>query len=214
MAAEIIYIHLYVYHYISVSVRPMEYKTTLLNEKAYSRLNRAKSALSARAGRRYSSSDLVNEVLSSSIDYLGIGDDLRRYINAVAGILGKKGYVLGVMLFGSVAKGSFDAYSDIDLLIVVDESVKKMAVLQDLMDARRSLGESEALLFREHLPTSISPLVMRTGEFGEFAPIYLDFLDYGITLYDYRDTLSGIMSSIRKVRHRREYTQYGEMVTW
>ena len=192
----------------------MDYKTLLVNVKAYSKISKAKEMLSKRLGQGLSFSDVINETLGKSAEFLDTDESLGVYVKTVAEMLGKIESVLGVMLFGSVAKGAYKQYSDIDVFIVIGGEEDKSAMLRHLYKIQKNLEDDGMSLFREALPSSISPLIRRREELDNFLPIYLDLLDYGIVLYDYKSTLANFLNKIRKIKHEREYTQYGEVVRW
>ena len=192
----------------------MDYRNLLVNSTAYGKIGKAKELLGKRLGAPQSVSDLVMETIGRNIDLLDIDSALRAYIKAFAGTLGKNAHVLGVLLYGSVAKGIYTACSDIDLLIIVDDSQDKFKMLDAISNITDRLDGSAMSLFHRQLPSSISPLVMRAGELGRFEPIHFDFLDYGVVLYDYADTLANFLMDVHKMKHKREFTQYGEVLTW
>ena len=192
----------------------MDYKTLLLNGKAYGKISRAKEVLSNRLKENLSFSDVINETLGKSVEFLDVEGDLKAYVRAFAEAMGKQEGILGVMLFGSVAKGIHKQYSDIDMFIVAGDKEEKIEILECVSKTEKKLESQGRLLFNKGLPSSISPLIRRKEELNSFQPIYLDLLDYGVVLYDYADTLRGFLDKSRQMKHKREYTQFGEVVRW
>ncbi|EQD45822.1 DNA polymerase beta domain protein region, partial [mine drainage metagenome] len=97
-----------------------KYRQMLMDEKAYAELNSAKEMLSSLSGRKMSYKDVVNEFVGRRMRFLRMRKELRDYINHFVSDAAADMHVQGIMLFGSVAKGSFSKYSDTDLLIIVD----------------------------------------------------------------------------------------------
>ncbi len=192
----------------------MPYKTILLNTDAYNRVSSAKRRLSEKLHQKLSFGDLFNEVFSKNIDLMEMDDAIRDYIKSFCGILEGKEYVLGILLFGSVAKGAdYNRYSDIDLLVVVSSRKYAGKVMDEVHDAKKKLRDKERTLISRQLPTFISPIVLESEDLKKFRPIYLDFLDYGIALFERDNVLTDFLNDMRKIKHSREFKPY-EVLRW
>ncbi|MDE1810543.1 MAG: nucleotidyltransferase domain-containing protein [Candidatus Micrarchaeota archaeon] len=192
----------------------MDYKSMLLNGTAYGVMARAKERLAEEFGKGTSFSDVIIETLGREMRFAGIDEELKSYIGEVAETVAKNTGVLGVLAYGSVVKGTSNAYSDIDMLVVIEDGSSKIDAILAVTEARKRQAAEEAELLKRRLPTSISPLVLHNRELDNFMPIHFDFLDYGIVLYDYRRTLEKFMERVRGMKHKREYTMLGEVIRW
>jgi predicted nucleotidyltransferase len=127
--------------------------------------------------------------------------------------LSSKNEVLGIVVFGSVAKQSANPNSDIDLFILVK---KKTPGIFEYIEA--TLRNSESTFFKslsDHSqPIYISPAIFGLRELDSFRPIFLDIVDYGMVLYERPPYLSNFLKKYESLPHRREYSESGEMVSW
>ena len=177
-------------------------------------VSNAKKRLSERLKRRLSFGDLFNEVFGRNIEFLDVDNDLLNYIKEFCRRMEEKEYVLGAMLFGSVAKGTYDKYSDIDILIVISDRKYAGKLMDQVHMVKRELEAELDSLLDKDLPTFISPVVMdEKALMGKLQPIYLDFLDYGIVLFEKREVLARFLKLMSGVKHWREFMPY-EVLRW
>ena len=191
----------------------MGYKTILLNTETYNKVRNAKNVLSARFKQKLSFGGLFEEIFGKNIEFLNIDEGLLDYIRSFCNRIQEEDYVLGILLFGSVAKGSYNKYSDIDLLIVISHEKYAAKVIDRIHVIKKELREAERGLIAKRLPMFVSPLVLDKDKLSVFKPIYLDFLDYGIVLFERHSTITEFLDSLRKIKHRRTFKPY-EMLTW
>jgi len=111
---------------------------------------------------------------------------LDKYINLISSLEG----VLQVYLFGSYANGVPHSESDIDLMVIVDDS----------LDAKRTaLKISNALIGKRDIPLDI--LVNRSADFRVFAEnptLQKQIKNEGVLLYDKR-----LLQKLDTVREKR-----------
>lgn len=173
------------------------YRQMLVDGKSHAYINDAKTLLGGREGRRLTAKDVISELVGRRVRYLRLGRDIRDYINAFVSnaVVDKK--VCGVLLFGSVAKNSFGRYSDIDVMVIVDSKdalgymTRIDMMVKDSENARKKLVSRGFYLH-------ISPLILSIGELDRFRPIYIDFLEEGIVLFERNETLTDFLNRIRK----------------
>jgi|GEM_PF-6148896 predicted nucleotidyltransferase len=192
----------------------MEYKTVLLNSEAYSKMRKAKEAMANKTKSKISFSDLVNETFGKDIELLGLDSGLLAYVKDACNSIKKRDYVKGIILFGSVARGTYNEHSDIDLFIVVDDKISPIEALESVAEIARRLGKTASSLRAKRLPSSLNPMVVQSRQLAEVKSIYLDILDYGIVIYDPDGEMKEFMDSLRLVKHKRQYTEYGEVLEW
>lgn len=190
----------------------MKYKTIMLNLNSYSRLASAKDTLSKRLGIGISFNDLILELVSSRLEFLDINDELKGYIGRFVDRIKGLDYVLGALLYGSAAKGAYNEYSDIDVLVLTKQTGK--GHLAELMSIAASMKEDAGKLMDKGLPSLISPILLSVEDLKTFRPFYLDVADYGVVLYEKEYVLSDFIYKIKKIRHKRELINNAEVLTW
>ncbi|MHB1439891.1 MAG: nucleotidyltransferase domain-containing protein [Cuniculiplasma sp.] len=172
-----------------------KYRQMLMDEKAYAELNSAKEMLSLLSGRKMSYKDVVNEFVGRRMRFLGMKKELRNYVNHFVSAAAADMHVQGVMLFGSVAKRTFSKCSDTDLLIVVDgRGISNFEKIEGIIKAQE---EHRKPLVDAGFNLRISPLMMSSDDLNSFRPIYIDFLEDGVILFERNCVLTDFLNSIR-----------------
>lgn len=192
--------------------KTIKYKSVMLDINGYSKLAEAKTMLSRKMGVSLSFNDLVLELVSRRFEFLNVDASLKNYITKFADRIKCLDYVFGAILFGSVARETFTENSDIDILILTERDMNNK--FSRLMDITRSLKEDERALMEKGLPSLITPIFLNIEDTKIFRPIYFDIVDYGIILFEKGNFLSDFMSTIRKVKHKRELINNVEVLTW
>jgi predicted nucleotidyltransferase len=190
----------------------MQYKTIMLDREGYARLAQAKRVLRRRSGLKLSFNDVIGELAGHRLEFSDMDEELRAYIMEFAGKAAKLEQVEGVLLFGSVAKGTYNEYSDIDVLIVAGDG--KVVVLKEILGLTAGLARRGRKLMERGMPSLISPVILNARDLREFRPFYFDFADYGMILYERNNILTDFIYSIRKMKHRRESVNNVEVITW
>ncbi|MCL4398958.1 nucleotidyltransferase domain-containing protein [Candidatus Parvarchaeota archaeon] len=190
----------------------MKYKSILLTEQAYKELLAVRESLSKKASKAVTFSETIEELAGRRSLLLSLNPDLVDYITKFVELLERREGVKGVVLFGSISKGTATKYSDIDLFIIVEGK------LGDYYDyahtAIMSLNERRQVLVEKGVFNYLSPTVVGIEDLNEFKPLYLDIADYGIVLYDPEGIVGGFMKKMKAIPHRREQTVYGEVLKW
>jgi predicted nucleotidyltransferase len=109
--------------------------------------------------------------------------------------------LVGVLVFGSVARGSWDRNSDIDLLVVVEGWNKPIwERTKELVNLRRKMRETLEFqrLVERNLPTSIQHYPLSKSEALEPHRIYVDACMEGIILYEKEGFLSKVLGEFRE----------------
>jgi len=110
--------------------------------------------------------------------------------------------LLGVVLFGSVARGDWRRDSDIDLMVVVDgwEGKPVWERLRELYEVRERLRGTEE--YRRALKAGYIPVIqhypLSRGEALKFRMAYLDVLLDGIVVYERGGFVSEVFRSLRE----------------
>lgn len=187
-------------------------KTIMIDLSLYSRLAQAKSILSSKAERKLTFSDLFREFLAYRIDLLDIDKRLKDYITLFSEQLSSLREVIGAILFGSVAKGTFNENSDIDVMILMGNLNNNP--IQRTMEIIKNVKEEGIALMNEGLPSLINPLFLTREEIATIRPIFFDIVDYGICLFERGDQISRFRFSVNKVKRKRENVNKIEVLTW
>ena len=187
------------------------FKQTLLTRDAYNSLRIAKDIKKKETGGKVSYSDIIVEIIGKQINYQRIKEDIREYLeDIVSNLVTDKG-ILGIVLFGSYANGSFNKYSDLDLFIAVDGDEADYAEKINLVIRGKSNllqgGKSSYYPY-------ISPLIVNTENLNIMRPIFFDVMDYGIVLFQRRSVIRKFFEDLRKYEHKRSNIEGTEILTW
>ncbi len=189
-----------------------EYKQTLLREESYNRLVSAKRLLSLLYGRRVTLSDVIDMVVGRGIGLLYLPKEMQDYVFGFARIASENKSVLGVLLFGSVAKGTYTKYSDIDVLVLVRGRAKEH--LQSVHGMVQSANPLADRLADTGIYSYITPIVLGSDETKKFSPLYASFVDEGITLLDRDGALGRFLSDAAKAGYTREELAGAMVIRW
>ncbi|MEQ9713913.1 MAG: nucleotidyltransferase domain-containing protein [Candidatus Asgardarchaeum sp.] len=125
---------------------------------------------------------------------------LERYCKILCEHFGEK--LIGVALFGSIARGDWNKDSDIDLLIIVDKWDKKLVWerIRELRKLKKILKETEE--FKNALSKGYFPIIqhypLSKEEAKRFHRVYIDICIDGIILYEKENFLTKTMEKIRQ----------------
>ena len=70
------------------------------------------------------------------------------------------------------------------------------------------------LLLKKGMLMNITPLIITRTSLKEFNPIYFDFADYGIPLFDRNMVLEKFLLDIKHMSHARKPDMSGEILEW
>ena len=105
-----------------------------------------------------------------------------------------------IVLYGSIARGTPSAFSDIDLLVIVDDIGNSIGERLDFIYSVIKESEVDIDVLRNHnVFTNISILPLTKKEAMTFIPIYLDITQDGIILFDKDDFFSRLMTKLTAV---------------
>jgi len=124
---------------------------------------------------------------------------LSRYLTILMEHYG--GRLLGVMVFGSVARGDWSRDSDIDLLVVVKgwDSIPVWRRIRELVSLSRILQSTPE--YKASIRAGFTPVIQHyplgPAEAAESRRIYIDACMDGIIIYEKEQFLSRILSKFR-----------------
>ena len=129
---------------------------------------------------------------------------LRDYCDILKGRYGER--LVGVVLYGSVARGDWKKESDIDVLVVVEgwESKDDVARLRELapLGSKLASGQSFARAAAGGFVPATHELPLAPAELRRFRTIYLDIALDGIVLLDAGGRIREFIESVRKGAER------------
>jgi len=102
-----------------------------------------------------------------------------------------RGNLISVVVFGSVARGTFKEHSDVDLLVVSRNFPKKLVDRIDLF-----VDKTFEISMKYGINISIIPL--KIDEAQNTQPIYLDMTYEGIILYDKNNFIEKKLNDLRE----------------
>ncbi|MEM3574882.1 MAG: nucleotidyltransferase domain-containing protein [Candidatus Bathyarchaeia archaeon] len=133
---------------------------------------------------------------------------VKEYASMLKDSLGNR--LRSVCLFGSVARGDFEAGSDVDLLIVVEGLPEDVGNRHSMFrDLRARIASSKAARGIRELGYSAaaSEIYLTPEEVEKHPPIMLDIVEDGIIIYDrdgfLRKVLEDIRAKLRELGARR-----------
>ena len=100
-----------------------------------------------------------------------------------------KDRLYAIVVFGSLAKGEFSAYSDIDLLIILSESS---------LSFRKRIEEFYQGISMEFEGHFLSPIILTVRELNNFNPLYLALQEGYISFYDKEGIIAKIMVKVKE----------------
>ncbi len=189
-----------------------KFKQTLLTDKAYLQLKEAKEIFERNTGRRSSFTEVITQMVGKQLVMLKMDQDIKSYIMAFVDKIVENPHTLGIILFGSVAKGNFTKFSDIDIAVITDS--KYLDYLEYLNKSRRALEQYQENLIKRGLSLYISPLIIHIEDVKKINPIYFEIADYGIVLFQRGNAVSEFLNYIANIRHKRVNTGFGEIIVW
>ena len=120
----------------------------------------------------------------------------RRYALAAKEALGDR--LVGVALFGSVARGEAGPASDIDLFVVIEEAPLGMLARRRLLDpARETLTPELERLWEQAIYADFVEVIRTRAEARRFHPLYLDMSREAVLLYDRDQFLESLLERVR-----------------
>ncbi|MGD9897386.1 MAG: HEPN domain-containing protein [Candidatus Methylacidiphilaceae bacterium] len=129
--------------------------------------------------------------LNASLRELGV-----RYGELARNRLGSA--LVSAVLFGSVARGEANPYSDIDLLLVIEDLPHgRFARMARLDPVAQELEGAREALWRRGVYTDFSVIVLTPDEARRTRPLYLDLVEDAILLWDRDGFFAGILERLR-----------------
>ena len=177
----------------------------------YTNLDAYRTYLQKEWKRRVTFSESIAELLRDPLFFVNIDDNIRYYLDAFVSNLCRSENILGIVLYGSIARKNFSQFSDIDTLIVSNSSF-----LSSLELVEQTINKLEPfrrdLLVNKGNFLNISPLILTPPDLEELHPIFFDIAEQGIILFERNRIITNFISRIRKIKHERNDEM--DMIRW
>lgn len=119
-----------------------------------------------------------------------------RYVKTLVNSL--KDNILGIVLFGSVARGTATANSDIDMLVLLKKKNKKIINKLIKINIESYYWKENQKLLKRKIYTKIFDIKKTEPELRENPLLLLDILDHGIVLYDPQNRMNQLLTDLAK----------------
>ena len=188
-------------------------KSFAVEDSTYAKLSKLKAEINRERGLHMKFGDLFEELIRRSLGLYLFESELRYALKSLTEGLSSYESVLGIILFGSVAKLNSNADSDIDIFVLVDKfSLSTFDYIEKtILSVEMEYFE---LLTKNKLPSQFSPFICSRDTIKAVSPIFFDIADYGIILYDKGTAASDFVRYYLSMHHRREFNEYGQILTW
>jgi len=188
-------------------------KTIAVENAVYAKLLRMKSTLNHMRGKPVTFSELIEENIRRPLAFLLIDSTLMMALRHLIEQISRSDSIHGIILFGSVAKGTHHAYSDIDLFIIADKADSKTF---DYVEKSIRATELEYFdrLAANKIPVHFAPFICSFEETDFLRPIFFDIANYGMIFFDHNSVASDFIDKYASIYHSRKFTENGEVLTW
>lgn len=107
--------------------------------------------------------------------------------------------LISLVIFGSVARGTYRNDSDLDILLVIDGLPKgRMRRIAEFMEIEKKLEPRLISLKKEGIYTELSPILKTPQEAEAGSPLFLDMVEDARLLYDRDGFFSKILNRLRR----------------
>ena len=182
-----------------------------MNEDTYDKLKRLKTALEEDHWKTNFNS-IIKRLVSKEYVMSALDKDVKEYVYNFVEKIKRFDGVLGVALFGSVARGTYHKYSDIDLFIVVTEKTPR--IIEELYSVRSELHEYEDRFLEKDLFLYVSPIIVGKRELTSFRPIYIDIARDGVILFEKESILSDFFKRMSKIKSSYDIIEGVRVIKW
>lgn len=148
-----------------------------------------------------------------------LNERLRRisqtYAQALEESLGER--LVSVVLFGSVARAEANPFSDIDLLVVAGDLPRGRFARRKILEAADQVIEEELQdLRKQEVWADLSVIIQTPEEAGILRPLYLDFLEDAIILFERGGFFGGVLERLKRSMQRlgSRRLQLGKVRYW
>lgn len=185
----------------------------LVDKSALEEIRVAKMMMESSTGKRVTSRDVIEEFVGKRVRFLNLRREIRSYINGFVDRVVRNENVIGVMLFGSVARGSYKKESDVDVLLAVRGDV--MDAIEEIEKTIDEVEELRTPLVADGFYLRIRPLILSKADLKAFRPIYLNIIGEGIVLFERGESLTNFIGDVkRNVEWRKEIIEDGLVIRW
>lgn len=107
--------------------------------------------------------------------------------------------LISLVIFGSVARGTYRNDSDLDVLLVIDGLPKgRIRRIAEFMEIEKKLEPTLTSLRKDGIYTELSPILKTPEEAEAGSPLFLDMVEDARLLYDRDGFFSKILNQLRQ----------------
>ncbi len=121
-------------------------------------------------------------------------------------------------VFGSYARGDNRKNSDLDLLVVLKKAPPRRQRLEEFVHQVEKKHErlAQEIYEEEDIYCDVSPYILTVEEALMFQPVYFDFAEHHLIIFDGEGILERVISSVKKLMHAAgaRKTPYGNRWGW
>ncbi len=189
-----------------------KFKQTLLTERAYNELKEAKELMEKETGKRSSFTEVVEKFIGRQLSLLKLDKEIKDYILAFKDAMSGNPDTLGIVLFGSVARGDFNKFSDIDIMIITKSNI--IECLEYVNEQVKKLEKLHERIIAKGLSLYINPLIVAAGDLDKLNPLYFSILEDSVVLFERENAVSDFFLRLRRIKYKRINTRFGQVITW
>ena len=183
----------------------------MVDSITYTNLDAYRTYLQKEWKRRVTFSESIAELLRDPLFFVNIDDNIRYYLDAFVSNLCRSENIMGIVLYGSIARKNFSQFSDIDTLILSNSSfLSSLELVEQTINKLEPLRRG--LLVSKGNFLNISPLILTPPDLEELHPIFFDIAEQGIILFERNRIITNFISRIRKIKHERNDEM--DMIQW
>lgn len=134
--------------------------------------------------------------ITASVGYMDYKPVLARLIEVLCEKC--KNELVSVVLYGSVARGTAQRSSDVDLIVVIEDWVKRSEWKYKFIEIEYQIRKEFKHLLTEGFSIEFRPVILHKKEIWNIKYLFIDITVEGIILYDKDNCMKTRLDALRK----------------